>query len=402
MITVTEAYQLVLANKLSLKSTDIPLTEALGKVLDENIQADRPFPPFNRVTMDGIAIHYNTFSSGTRDFPIEKVQAAGDEPYRLLNTEYCVEVMTGAILPENTDVVIRVEDITISEGTASVNIHHQVEKLQNIHLCGSDKAAGTVLMKKGVLLGPVELSVAASVGKSTLKVLQYPKTVIVSTGDELVPVSEIPASHQIRISNSYAIFSFLKKWGIAAEMIHLPDNEEYVQHKIKELLDNYDLIVLSGGVSAGKFDYIPKALKEAGIQSFFHKVSQRPGKPFFFGSNEKSRVFALPGNPVSTLLCVTRYLIPWLKESLGLARSIQPKVKLLKSIVFKAPLTFFVPVKLTTNPETPILEAYPLPGNGSGDFANLLDADGFIELPENENEFQAGHFFTFWPFKLQN
>ena len=401
MITVIEAYQLVLANKLSLKSTDVPLTEALGKVLDENILADRPFPPFNRVTMDGIAIRFNTFSTGTRDFPIEKVQAAGDEPYRLLNKEYCVEVMTGAILPENTDVVIRVEDITISEGMASVNIQ-QVEPFQNIHLCGSDKAAGTVLMNKGVLLGPVELSVAASVGKSTLKVLQYPKTVIVSTGDELVPVSEIPASHQIRISNSYAIFSFLKKWGISAEMIHLPDNEEYVQHKIKELLDNYDLIVLSGGVSAGKFDYIPKALKEAGIQSFFHKVSQRPGKPFFFGSNEKTRVFALPGNPVSTLLCVTRYLIPWLKESLGLAHTSQPKVKLLKTIVFKAPLTFFVPVKLTANPETHILEAYPLPGNGSGDFANLLDADGFIELPENETEFQAGQFFTFWPFKLQN
>jgi molybdopterin molybdotransferase len=401
MITVTEAYQLVLANKLSLKSTDVPLTEALGKVLDENILADRPFPPFNRVTMDGIAIRFNTFSTGTRDFPIEKVQAAGDEPYRLLNEWNCVEVMTGAILPENTDVVIRVEDITISEGKASVNIHH-VEPFQNIHSCGSDKAAGTVLMNKGVLLGPVELSVAASVGKSTLKVLQYPKTVIVSTGDELVPVSEIPASHQIRISNSYAIFSFLKKWGIAAEMIHLPDNEEYVQHKIKELLDNYDLIVLSGGVSAGKFDYIPKALKEAGIQSFFHKVSQRPGKPFFFGSNEKTRVFALPGNPVSTLLCVTRYLIPWLKESLGLAHTTQPKVKLLKTIVFNAPLTFFVPVKLTTNPETHILEAYPLPGNGSGDFANLLDADGFIELPQNENEFQAGQFFTFWPFKLQN
>jgi molybdopterin molybdotransferase len=401
MITVTEAYQLVLANKLRLKSTEVPLTEALGRVLDENIQADRPFPPFNRVTMDGIAISFNTFSTGTRDFPIEKVQAAGDEPYRLLNEGYCVEVMTGAILPEQTDVVIRVEDITISEGMAKVNIH-QVERFQNIHLCGSDKPAGTVLLKKGVLLGPVELSVAASVGKSTLKVLQYPKTVIVSTGDELVPVSEIPASHQIRISNSYAIFSFLKKWGIPAEMIHLPDNEEHVQHKIKELLDQFELIILSGGVSAGKFDYIPKALKEAGIQSFFHKVSQRPGKPFFFGSNENTQVFALPGNPVSTLLCVVRYLIPWLKESLGLAHTTQPKVKLLKTIVFNAPLTFFVPVKLTANPEIPILEAYPLPGNGSGDFANLLDADGFIELPENETEFQAGQFFTFWPFKFQN
>jgi len=401
MIKVTDAFKLILSNKLHLRSTEVSLTEAFGRVLDENIEADRPFPPFNRVTMDGIAISFNTFSTGTRDFPIEKVQAAGDEPYWLLNEGYCVEVMTGAILPEQTDVVIRVEDITISEGMAKVNIH-QVERFQNIHLCGSDKPAGTVLLKKGVLLGPVELSVAASVGKSTLKVLQYPKTVIVSTGDELVPVSEIPASHQIRISNSYAIFSFLKKWGIPAEMIHLPDNEEYVQHKIKELLDQFELIILSGGVSAGKFDYIPKALKEAGIQSFFHKVSQRPGKPFFFGSNEKTRVFALPGNPVSTLLCVVRYLIPWLKESLGLEHAIQPKVKLLKSIVFNAPLTFFVPVKLTANPEIPILEAYPLPGNGSGDFANLLDADGFIELPENENEFQAGHFFTFWPFKLQN
>lgn len=401
MITVTEAYRLVLANKLSLKSIDVPLTEALGRVIDEDIQADRPFPPFDRVTMDGIAIDFNTFSTGTRDFPIEKVQAAGAEPYRLVDEKYCVEIMTGAILPENTDVVIRVEDISIADGSAKIHVD-KVEKLQNIHLRGSDRQAGTVLLKKGVLLGPVELSVAASVGKSTLKVLQYPKTVIVSTGDELVPVSAIPASHQIRISNSYAIFSFLSRWGISAEMIHLPDNEEYVQHKIKELLDHYELIILSGGVSAGKFDYIPKALKEAGMQSFFHQVSQRPGKPFFFGSNEKTRVFALPGNPVSTLLCVTRYLIPWLKESLGLAHSIQPKVKLLKTIVFNASLTFFIPVKLTANPETNVLEAYPLPGNGSGDFANLLDADGFIELPQNENEFQAGHFFTFWPFKLQN
>lgn len=401
MINVTDAYKLILSNKLHLRSTEVSLTEASGRVLDENIEADRPFPPFNRVTMDGIALNFNAFSSGIRIFPIERIIAAGDELYQLANEKYCVEVMTGAIVPEHTDVIIRYEDLSISNGLAKVNID-QVEKLQNIHLCGSDKKAGEVLLEKGILLGPVELSVAASVGKSSLKVLQYPKTVLVSTGDELVPVSAIPASHQIRISNSYAIFSFLRKWGMVADMIHLPDNEEYVRKKIKELLDNYELIVLSGGVSAGKFDFIPTALKEAGINSFFHKVSQRPGKPFFFGSNEKTRVFALPGNPVSTLLCVTRYLIPWLKESLGLEHTIQPKVKLLKTIVFNAPLTFFVPVKLKANPETHILEAYPLPGNGSGDFTNLLNADGFIELPESENEFNAGHFFTFWPIKISS
>jgi molybdopterin molybdotransferase len=397
MITVTEAFELIMTNKLNLKSTEVTLTEAQGRVLDENIEADRPFPPFNRVTMDGIALNYHSLANGITRFPIEKIQAAGDEPYRLLNEKHCVEVMTGAVLPEQTDVVIRIEDITISEGIATVN-GDKVEKFQHIHRCGSDKAAGSVLLKKGDFLGPVELSVAAAVGKSTLKVAHYPTTVIVSTGDELVPVTATPASHQIRISNSYAIYSFLKKWGISADMIHLPDNEIIVQKKIYELLQSYDLIVLSGGVSAGKFDFIPKALKEAGIHSFFHKVAQRPGKPFFFGSTEKNRIFALPGNPVSTLLCITRYLIPWLKESFGLDNADGPKVKLMKPIVFNAPMTFFVPASITTNPEKHLLEAYPLPGNGSGDFVNLLDADGFIELPWQENEFQAGDFFPFWPF----
>lgn len=398
MITVSEAMQLIMAHKLELKSTEVTLTEALGRVLNENIEADRPFPPFNRVTMDGIALNFNSFANGITRFPIEKIQAAGDKPYRLINDKHCVEVMTGAVLPELTDVVIRIEDLTISDGMANINISG-IEKFQHIHRCGVDKAAGSVLMKKGDLIGPVELSVAASVGKSTLKVALYPATVIVSTGDELVPVSSTPASHQIRISNSYAIYSYLKKWGISAEMIHLPDNETYIQEKIKELLHTYDLIIISGGVSAGKFDFIPKALKEGGIHSFFHKVSQRPGKPFFFGSNEKNRVFALPGNPVSTLLCVTRYLIPWLKESLGLVNTGQPRVKLMKPINFNAPLTFFVPVKINPNPETHLSEAFPLPGNGSGDFANLLDADGFIELPDNEKEFLAGQFFPFWSIK---
>ena len=401
MIKVTDAYKLILSNKLHLRSTEVSLTEAFGRVLDENIEADRPFPPFNRVTMDGIALNFNAFSSGLRIFPIEKIIAAGDELYPLANENYCVEVMTGAILPEHTDVIIRYEDISISNGIAKVNID-QVEKLQNIHLCGSDKPAGAMLLEKGTLLGPVELSVAASVGKSTLKVVQFPRTVLISTGDELVPVTSTPKMHQIRISNSYAIFSFLRKWGIVADMIHLPDNEEYVQKKFKELLENYELIILSGGVSAGKFDYIPNAWKEAGINSYFHKVSQRPGKPFFYGGNEQTKIFALPGNPVSTLLCVTRYLIPWLKACFGLKEVDPQKVKLMKSIVFKAPLTYFVPVKLKANAETHILEANPLPGNGSGDFTNLLEADGFIELPDSENEFQAGHFFSFWPIKISS
>jgi len=398
MITVTDAEKLILANKLPLGCAEVSLTEAFGRVLDENIVADRPFPPFNRVTMDGIALNFSAFSSGIRIFPVEKTVAAGDELYSLVDEKHCVEVMTGAILPDNTDVIVRYEDISLSDGMAKVNID-QIEKFQNIHLLGSDKSAGAILLEKGMLFGSVALSVAASVGKSSLKVVKFPKTIIISTGDELVPVSSVPKMHQIRISNSYAIFSFLRKWGLVPDMIHLPDDEKYIHKKIKELLENYELIILSGGVSSGKFDYIPDALKEARIKTYFHKVSQRPGKPFFFGGNERTRIFALPGNPVSTLLCVIRYLIPWLKESFGLKEVASQKVKLLETILFKTPLTYFVPVRLTTHPETFHLEATPLIGNGSGDFTNLLDADGFIELPERENEFHAGNFFSFWPIK---
>jgi molybdopterin molybdotransferase len=396
MIHVADAFQLIIENILPFSSTEVSLIEATGRVLHEPIVADRPFPPYNRVTMDGIALNFHTFSTGLRAFSIEKVLAAGDEPYQLEGIQNAVEVMTGALLPKFTDVVVRFEDLSIANGVAKVNID-KVEQFQNIHLCGSDKPAGTLLLEKGRLLGPVELSVAASVGKSSLKVAKFPKTILISTGDELVPVDSTPKIHQIRISNSYAIFSFLKKWGIVADIIHLPDKEVDIVTKFRELLEHYELIVLSGGISAGKFDYIPKVLNEVGITTYFHKVSQRPGKPFLFAGNAQTKIFALPGNPVSTLLCVTRYLIPWLKLSFGLTDSGPQKVKLQTPVVFNPPFTCFLPVSITSNPETTIPEAIPIPINGSGDFVHLLQANGFIELPENEREFPAGRIFSFWP-----
>lgn len=398
MIQVNEAFNLLLTHPLNLKEVEVSIDEALGTVLNESVLADRPIPPFHRVTMDGIAIHYASFVQGIRLFPIEKIQAAGADPYILKDLGNAVEVMTGAILPENTNVVIRYEDLSIKDGVACVNID-KIKENQNIHFCGSDKEEGTILMKKGSKLGPIEISVAASVGKSVLNVLKFPKTLLISTGNELISVSAIPKVQEIRISNTYAIAGYLQELGIQADHVHLEDDEEVIRESMSEFLKKYDLIIFTGGVSAGKYDFIPKVCYDLGVLKHFHKVAQKPGKPLFFGTKGDVRVFGLPGNPVSTLLCVNRYILPWLRNSFGLKATPTIKVQLKESISFPQNLTFFVPVSVYFNQNEGIFEAQPFHGNGSGDFTNLLDADGFIELPAEQNECLKGNFATFWPFR---
>ena len=181
-------------------------------------------------------------------------------------------------------------------------------------------------------------------------------------------------------------------------MIHIPDDPEITRQKISECLQNYDVIILSGGISMGKFDYIPKALEELSVKKLFHKVQQRPGKPFWFGTNDNGVVvFALPGNPVSTFMCLYRYMMPWLKASMGLPFSENKHAILNTDFSFAPALQYFLQVKLNLDSEGHLL-AEPVEGNGSGDFANLLDTDAFMELPLERNNFAKGEVHRIWPF----
>ncbi len=398
MITVNEATRIILDNKIEIPNTLVPLDAAIGRVLREDLVADRDFPPYDRVTMDGIAIRYDAFAAGRRSFTIEGVGAAG-APQTVLNAPGgCIEIMTGAILPENADTVIRYEDLRLENGQAIVNID-EINHRQNIHHRGIDRQQGTVVVPAGGVISPAEIGVAATIGRYQLRVAQFPPTIIISSGDELVDIHEQPLPHQIRKSNVHRLQATLRSWGIPADTAHLIDDEQAIRRRLADLLDHYQVVIMSGGVSKGKFDFIPEALAELGVQKIFHRISQRPGKPFWFGRRPGGPVvFALPGNPVSSFMCTQRYFRPWMEASLGLPAGNRPHAILAADIDFRPDLTYFAQVKLENHSDGRTL-AHPVEGHGSGDLANLADADAFIELHRGKDRYAAGESYPLWKYR---
>jgi molybdopterin molybdotransferase len=395
MVSVTEASQIIQGVTLTLNTATIHFQESIGRCLAEDIFADRDFPPFNRVAMDGIALHHQHYVPG-RIIKIEGMQAAGAPQKKLTDSNNGIEVMTGAILPEGTNTVIRYEDVVIQSGSAEVK-PHEVKSWMNIHLKGSDAKQGELLLRAGQLISPAEISLLASVGKSLVKIFEFPRTAVVSTGDELVDVTTQPAPHQIRRSNTYALQATMHQMGWPSNSFHLIDQKEKIRAELKSILENHEVLILSGGVSKGKFDFIPETLTELGVKKLFHQVRQRPGKPFWFGTLQNNKVvFALPGNPVSTFLCFHKYIKPWVCNLMGAPCS-QQFVKLSHDFQFQPALTYFLQVSVQNKNGT--LTASPLPGGGSGDFVNLKEVNGFIELPAERSDFSSGEAFPYIPFR---
>ncbi|MCP9766307.1 molybdopterin molybdenumtransferase MoeA [Lacihabitans sp. LS3-19] len=393
MVSVEKAFELIMQNTLSLKVESIPFQKALGHILAEDLVADRNFPPFDRVTMDGIAIDFKAYKNGRRKFKIQEMQAAGDEQITLSSDQSCIEIMTGGVLPKNTDTVIRYEDVEIVDGMAEILV--DIKQGQNIHLEGVDKKQGELVLKQGTKINASHIALAASLGKENLNVYVLPKIAIISSGDELVDVTDQPLPHQIRKSNVYAIETILKKVNAEITHFHIADDLENSVEKIKELLKEFSVLIFSGGVSMGKKDFIPEALAQNSVIEVFHKISQKPGKPMWFGKTDKNLVFALPGNPVSTYLCTLRYVLPFLEKSLGTNKGEFQKVILGENIVFKPKLSYFLQVKIIN--ENGAFYAFPLKHNGSGDFISLINADGFVELPNSENDyFEKGKIVNFF------
>ena len=389
MISVEKALQLVLNATQDFGVEEIPFIKSVGRILKEEIVADRDFPPFNRVAMDGIAIEYSVFKNGQRTFEIEGIQAAGSEQITLKNKENCIEVMTGAVLPNNANTVIRYEDVTIENGVATINID-EINEEQNVHHKGKDGKVGDVLISENMKISAAEIGVLATVGKSFVKVTKQPKVMIISTGDELVGVDEIPLEHQIRRSNVFTLVSLLERLNISSETAHITDDKPILKSKIKNYLQEYDVLLFSGAVSKGKFDFLPEVFDELGVEKRFHKVAQRPGKPFWFGQTENCKLFAFPGNPISTFVNCLVYFYPWYYKSINLKVE-QETAILAENVSFKPDLVYFLQVKLSAKNGN--LIATPIQGNGSGDLASLVHADAFIQLPNDKSEFKSGEVF---------
>lgn len=396
MVSVTEATSFIFQNLFNSGVETVPLQHATGRVLAEPVNADRDFPPFNRVSMDGIAILHSEWARGRRKFAIEGTQAAGAPQKELSNPTRCLEVMTGAILPTGCDTVIRYEDLEIDGGEAAVKTD-VISQGQSVHIKAMDAAKDQQILDPGQVLAPSEIALLASVGKTQVRVCAFPRVAIVSTGDELVDIHQTPTPWQVRRSNSYSLQSALREMGADAVCFHLADDLSSMKSDLGAIAGDYDVLILSGGVSRGKFDFVPEVLESIGIRKLFHEVSQRPGKPFWFGKSASGKVaFALPGNPVSTFMCFYRYVKPWILRSMGAPYQHSSAI-LSIDYTFSPPLTYFLQVTLTN--EGGRLMATPLPGGGSGDFANLKNVNGFLEMPLEKSEFRAGEVFPFIAFR---
>ena len=391
MISVEEALEIILSIPGNYGVEKVPLQHTFNRFLAEDIFSDRDAPPFDRVMMDGIAIDSSVLSDNQKDsFFIEGIQAAGDIQ-KVLNNKYnCLEVMTGAILPQNTDTIVPYEDIEIIENNA--HLKKLVIPKKYIHLKGIDHKKGILALPKSKRLNAADIGLLASVGVSLVPVLKIPKIAIVATGNELVEVDAVPENHQIRMSNVYALQAALNADGIASTIFHLIDDEVILLKHLSSIVYEYDVVLISGGVSKGKYDFVPEILDKLGVQKLFHQVAQRPGKPFWFGHQplQNTHVFALPGNPVSTFVCFQFYFRHWLFASFGNQLK-HPLIQLSGTTTANNNLSLFIPVVINNKGN----EVTIVSNNGSGDLFSLANIDGFILVPKGADIYIDKSFFPF-------
>ncbi len=396
MVSFQKAFHFIQQHLQDYGVEKIPFSRAENRILAEPIYADRDFPPFNRSTRDGIAINSKALSAGKEIFNSIGIAPAGSPQLELKDEDDCIEIMTGAIVPRNADTVIMYEHLERGEDT--FRIVQEAKSGQNIHYQASDLPKGGELLKPGVRITAAEIGVLSSIGKIEVSVKRNPSIAVISSGDELVDVDKTPLPFQIRKSNSYSLKSFLREEDIEADLYHLMDDPSVLEQKIKQLIQEYDVLLLSGGVSKGKYDFLPEIFDKLGVEKVFHRVLQRPGKPFWFGKHEKQKtlLFAFPGNPVSTFVNYHVHFKPWLNTTLGVDT---PRF----TVFVKHPmenttdLTLFKGARIGF--ENNSLWAEEVQTTGSGDVAGLTKIDGFIQL-NPESKVEKGDQLPFIPTRL--
>lgn len=380
LISVTEASSLIAKHQVTLGSETVALEDALGRTLASDILADRDAPPFDRVMMDGIAINTYNHVLGSWRYKIMGTQAAGEQKMVLPRGEFAIEVMTGATLPTDANAIIPVEKYDIAEDYALPHDGLELDDFHHVHRQGSDGKTGDILLKSGTILTPNELAIAASAGAIQLEVSRLPRIQLITTGDEVIDPSETPTDYQIRRSHPTAITALIKSQNLGiVTSEHLPDNPELIESKLSSVLadPNIDILILTGGISMGKFDWVAPLLQKLLGSPVFHGVAQRPGKPFaFWKSPSEKLIFALPGNPVSVMATMHRYVLPTLRKITGNQETTK-HLPLAEEFNWELPLTGILPYNSNNGKMT------IHPPRNSGDYISLHGTEGFTEIPPN-------------------
>ena len=365
----------------------VSVWEALGLVLAQEVRTDRQYPPFDRSTRDGYAVCAKEVVPGDKLKCVGEIKA-GDTVRESLAPGTCVQIMTGAPVPAGADAVVMIEH-TRREGDL-VRFERSAQSGQSVVLRGSEAAAGQTILTPGMRLGYAELALAAQVGAAELKCAKKPRVAILSTGDEVVLVDETPGEFQIRNSNSVSLAAQVRIAGGEPVILgNAADRVEDLGEKIERGLKE-DALVLSGGVSMGKYDLVESVLKAMGAEFFFDAVAIRPGKPTVFGICRGKPVFGLPGNPVSTMVTFELFVAPAIDLLSGAEARALPllEARLAEAMKEKPGLAHFLPARVEWNGMLP--EVKPLQWQGSGDIAALAKANCFLVVPADREKIEIG------------
>ncbi len=392
MISVENAVNLIMENIGILGIERVDILNALGRIIGEDIFSSRDIPPWDNSAMDGYAVRYNDVTKSSRENPslLEVIEdlPAGYSSRKIVEEGKAVRIMTGAPLPKGADTVIMVED-TEKKGN-KVKIFTSPEPGQNIRKAGEDVKKGELVIKKGSLVRAPEIGMLASLKRTFVSVYQKPRVAILATGDELIDVDDETGEAKIVNSNSYTLASQIKDCGALPLIMRIArDTRKDLETKLKESLIA-DVIITSGGVSVGEYDFVKEVLQNLGAEMKFWKVAMRPGQPLAFGLLEKKPVFGLPGNPVSSMISFEQFVRPSLLKMMGHKKLFRPVITAIlgEELKKKPGRRHFLRGVVRVKDEKYYVSSTG--DQGSGILKSMVTANGLIVLHDNKNIYSSG------------
>lgn len=376
MITFEKAYEIVMNSSFPTGTEKISYTASLNRILAADIISDVDMPPFNKATVDGFACKRTDLG---KELEIIETVQAGKSPEKIPGILQCARIMTGAPVPSGSDCIFMVEDSEILP-SGKVRFTGSYRK-DNISLKGEDVKKGDIVLESGKKIQPQDIAVMATVGSTEVDVFCKPLIGVISSGDELVEPEELPGDSQIRNSNACQLIAQVERSGASGKYYGIArDDEEDTLRIVSRAIKECEIVIITGGVSAGDFDFVPSVLEEAGVKILFTRIAVQPGKPTTFGVHKKALVFGLPGNPVSSFIQFEMLVRPLICRMMG--HNWQP-------VIFQLPMKesftrlsaermAWLPVKITDKGFVSLIEFH-----GSAHISSLPEADGVISVPVN-------------------
>jgi molybdopterin molybdotransferase len=385
MISVEKAKKLILKNTQALAPSIVDVIDSLGSILSENVISPVVLPPFDQSAMDGFAIKFSDHVQNKNIKVIGEV-AAGKFFSKTIASGQAVRIFTGAPVPSDTDTVIMQEKVSIKNGDLSIN-DPGLFRGANVRMAGSQIGKGKKALAKGTVITPGGVGYLTAMGVTSVKTISAPRITIIVTGSELKKPGEILKKGQIHESNSYTLQAALRSIHLAAQKtVWVQDHEQKVIDAIKKAISNSDMVLITGGVSVGDYDFVGSSLEKLGVENIFYKVKQKPGKPLFFGKHNKTLIFGLPGNPAAVLTCFYEYVFMAIRAMQGRKETSLKKIILpiAKDHPKKKGLAFFLKGQQSGN------SVNPLDGQQSYILSSFALADSIIFLPEEAENIKKG------------